>query len=156
MGSEIKEVILEQANGTIVQTTEQSNGLISNLLKKFTENKMYIYIAIGVVILAVVAFYYLKKCKKDVNNSNKNTLLPIPKQNYESSITGLNNDDHSYAKEWNDDYKLDLIGREYCRDRQIGCSKEEFDTLMIWQVAKSKLIQCHTKWIESIFFNVLI
>jgi len=63
---------------------------------------------------------------------------------------GLNNDDHSYAKEWNDDYKLDLIGREYCRDRQIGCKKEEFDTLMIWQVAKSKLIQCHTKWIESI------
>jgi len=83
MGSEIKEVILEQVNGTIVQTTEQSNGLISNLLKKFTENKMYIYIAIGVVILAVVAFYYLKKCKKDVSNSNKNTLLPIPKQNYE-------------------------------------------------------------------------
>jgi len=63
---------------------------------------------------------------------------------------GLNNGDHSYAKEWNDDYKLDLIGREYCRDRQIGCSKEEFDTLMIWQVAKAKLIQCHTKWIESI------
>jgi len=56
----------------------------------------------------------------------------------------------SYAKEWNDDYKLDLIGREYCRDRQIGCSKEEFDVLMIWQVAKQKLIQCHTKWIESI------
>jgi len=67
-----------------------------------------------------------------------------------SKYLGLNNDDHSYAKEWNDDYKLDLIGREYCRDRQIGCSKEEFDTLMIWQVAKQKLIQCHTKWIESI------
>tara|TARA_R110000751_G_scaffold105667_1_gene201637 strand:+ start:68 stop:1096 length:1029 start_codon:yes stop_codon:yes gene_type:complete len=63
---------------------------------------------------------------------------------------GLNNGDHSYAKEWNDDFKLDLIGREYCRDRQIGCKKEEFDTLMIWQVAKQKLIQCHTKWIESI------
>ena len=63
---------------------------------------------------------------------------------------GLNNGDHSYAKEWNDDYKLDLIGREYCRDRQIGCTKAEFDTLMIWQVAKQKLIQCHTKWIESI------
>ena len=30
-----------------------------------------------------------------------------------------------------------LIGREYCRDRQIGCKKEEFDTLMIWQVAKA-------------------
>ena len=23
----------------------------------------------------------------------------------------------SYAREWNDEYKLDLIGREYCRDR---------------------------------------
>jgi len=63
---------------------------------------------------------------------------------------GLNNGDHSYSKEWNDDYKLDLIGREYCRDRQIGCSKEEFDTLMIWQIAKQKLIQCHTKWIETV------
>ncbi len=67
-----------------------------------------------------------------------------------SKYLGLNNDDHSYAREWNDDYKLDLIGREYCRDRQIGCTKDEFDTLMIWQVAKAKLIQCHTKWIESI------
>ena len=35
----------------------------------------------------------------------------------------------SYAKEWNDDYKLDLIGREYCRDRQLDCSKQEFDTI---------------------------
>jgi len=71
-------------------------------------------------------------------------------EQHNEKYLGLNNDDHSYAKEWNDDYKLDLIGREYCRDRQIGCTKDEFDTLMIWQVAKQKLIQCHTKWIESI------
>ena len=56
----------------------------------------------------------------------------------------------SYAKEWNDDYKLDLIGREYCRDRQLDCSKQEFDTLMIWQQAKGQLIQCHTNWIKSV------
>ena len=56
----------------------------------------------------------------------------------------------SYAKEWNDDYKLDLIGREYCRDRQLDCSKQEFDTLMVWQIAKGKLIQCHTNWIKSV------
>jgi len=55
-----------------------------------------------------------------------------------------------YAKQWNDEYSLDLIGREYCRDRSIGCEKKEFDQLMVWQVAKSKLIQCHTKWIETI------
>jgi len=56
----------------------------------------------------------------------------------------------SYAKEWNDDYKLDLIGREYCRSRQLDCSKQEFDTLMMWQVAKGKLIQCHHNWIKSV------
>ena len=56
----------------------------------------------------------------------------------------------SYAKEWNNDYKLDLIGREYCRDRQLDCSKQEFDTLMIWQQAKGHLIQCHNKWITSV------
>ena len=56
----------------------------------------------------------------------------------------------SYAREWNDEYKLDLIGREYCRDRQLDCSKQEFDQLMIWQKAKGHLIMCHQKWIKSV------
>jgi hypothetical protein len=56
----------------------------------------------------------------------------------------------SYAKEWNNDYVLDLIGREYCRDRSIACSKEEYDTLMFWQQKKGHLITCHQKWIESV------
>ena len=55
-----------------------------------------------------------------------------------------------YARQWNDDYQLDLIGREYCRDRQIGCDAKEFAILMNWQTAKSKLIMAHTKWIETI------
>ena len=55
-----------------------------------------------------------------------------------------------YAREWNNDYQLDLIGREYCRDRQLNCNVEEFDVLMFWQVAKQKLIMAHTKWIETI------
>ena len=56
----------------------------------------------------------------------------------------------SYAREWNNDYVLDLIGREYCRDRSIACTKAEYDTLMIWQQAKGHLITCHQKWIESV------
>ena len=56
----------------------------------------------------------------------------------------------SYAKEWNNDYVLDLIGREYCRDRSIACSKDEYQTLMFWQQKKGHLITCHQKWIESI------
>ena len=64
--------------------------------------------------------------------------------------SGGSDNQTSYSKEWNDDYKLDLIGREYCRSRQLDCSKQEFDQLMIWQVAKGKLIQCHTNWIKSV------
>jgi hypothetical protein len=56
----------------------------------------------------------------------------------------------SYAREWNNDYVLDLIGREYCRDRSIACNKEEYQTLMFWQAKKGHLITCHEKWIESI------
>ena len=56
----------------------------------------------------------------------------------------------SYAREWNNDYKLDLIGREYCRSRQLDCSKQEYDQLMIWQKAKGHLIMCHQKWIKSV------
>jgi len=65
---------------------------------------------------------------------------------YSSSDEGRNR----FAREWNDEYKLDLIGREYCRDRQMPCSKKEYDTLMIWQTAKGQLIMAHEKWIESI------
>ena len=35
---------------------------------------------------------------------------------------------------------LDLIGREYCRDRSIACSEKEFAILMTWQQAKGQLI----------------
>ena len=56
----------------------------------------------------------------------------------------------SYSREWNNDYVLDLIGREYCRDRSIACKKEEYDTLMFWQQKKGQLITCHSKWIESV------
>jgi len=65
---------------------------------------------------------------------------------YSNSDEGRNR----FAREWNDEYKLDLIGREYCRSRQIPCSKQEFDTMVIWQQAKGQLIMAHEKWIESI------
>ena len=64
--------------------------------------------------------------------------------------TGGRDNQTSYAREWNNDYVLDLIGREYCRDRSIACNKQEYDQLMVWQQAKSNVIMCHTKWIDSI------
>jgi len=56
----------------------------------------------------------------------------------------------SYADQWDKQYELDLIGREYCRDRQINVSKEEFKTFEDWQIAKGQLIMAHYKWIKSI------
>ena len=69
-------------------------------------------------------------------------------------MNGGSENQTSFAKEWNNDYVLDLIGREYCRDRSIACNKQEFDTLMIWQSAKSQLIMAHEKWISSVLGQV--
>jgi len=65
-------------------------------------------------------------------------------------LSGGRDNQTSFAREWNNDYVLDLIGREYCRDRQIPVSKDEFQTFVIWQQAKGQLIMAHYKWIKSI------
>ena len=62
----------------------------------------------------------------------------------------LGDDDKGYGKEWNDKYKLDLIGREYCRDRSIACTKEQFHILIAWKQAKGQFVMAHYKWIKSI------
>ena len=65
-------------------------------------------------------------------------------------LSGGRENQTSFAKEWNNDYVLDLIGREYCRDRSIACSEKEYQFLMVWQQAKGQLIMAHEKWIDSI------
>ena len=62
----------------------------------------------------------------------------------------LGNDDTSYGKEWNDKYQLDLIGREYCRDRSIACSEDEYMFLIDWKRQKEQFVMAHHKWIKSI------
>ena len=62
----------------------------------------------------------------------------------------LGDDDKGYGKEWNDKYKLDLIGREYCRDRSIACTEQEFKILVAWKQAKGQFIMAHYKWIKSV------
>jgi len=56
----------------------------------------------------------------------------------------------SYADKWDKEYELDLIGREYCRDRQIAVSREEYKTFEMWQQKKGQLIMAHYKWAKSI------
>jgi len=62
----------------------------------------------------------------------------------------LGNDDKGYGKEWNDKYQLDLIGRDYCRDRSIACTKDEYMFLINWKNQKGQFVMAHEKWIASI------
>ena len=62
----------------------------------------------------------------------------------------LGNDDKGYGKEWNEKYQLDLIGRDYCRDRSIACTEQEFNFLISWKQAKGQFVIAHYKWIKSI------
>jgi hypothetical protein len=62
----------------------------------------------------------------------------------------LGNDNSGYGREWNEKYQLDLIGRNYCRDRSIACTEQEFMMLQEWKQAKGKFVIAHHKWIKSI------
>ena len=55
-----------------------------------------------------------------------------------------------YGKQWNEKYQLDLIGRDYCRDRSIACTEQEFNFLISWKQAKGQFVIAHSKWINSI------
>jgi hypothetical protein len=95
-------------------------------------------------------------CNPDINIEMKDKERNPHQQKFRDAndkylgTSGGSDNQTSYAREWNNDYVLDLIGREYCRDRSIGCSKEEYDTLMFWQSKKGHLITCHQKWIGSV------
>ena len=97
-----------------------------------------------------------ENCNPDINIEQKDnqsnphwTKVDDANEKY-LGLSGGSGNETSFAKEWNNDYVLDLIGREYCRDRSIGCRKEEYQILMEWQSAKGQLITCHEKWITSI------
>ena len=62
----------------------------------------------------------------------------------------LGDDDKGYGKEWNEKYQLDLIGRNYCRDRSIACTKDEYMFLIDWKRQKNLFVMAHHNWISSI------
>jgi len=95
-------------------------------------------------------------CNPDINIEQKDnqsnphwTKVDDANEKY-LGLSGGRDNQTSFAKEWNNDYVLDLIGREYYRDRSIACTDKEFAILMTWQQAKGSLIMAHEKWIDSI------
>ena len=97
-------------------------------------------------------------CNPDINIEQKDnqsnphwTKIDDANEKYLRLGNRSSGDNHTaYSGNWNKDFVLDLIGREYCRDRSIACTENEYAILMSWQSAKGQLITCHTKWIESI------
>jgi len=65
-------------------------------------------------------------------------------------LSGGRDNETKYGKEWNEKYQLDLIGRDYCRDRSIACSEDEFKFLITWKQQKGQFVMAHYKWIESV------
>ena len=65
-------------------------------------------------------------------------------------LSGGRDNEVKYGREWNERYQLDLIGRDYCRDRSIDCTEEEFNFLVTWKQAKGQFVMAHNKWIKSI------
>ena len=54
------------------------------------------------------------------------------------------------SKELDSQFYLDIIGTSHCRSRTIACTKDQFLFFKIWKQAKSNVITCHQKWIDSI------
>jgi len=92
-------------------------------------------------------------CNADINieQEGKSSNPHLTKfQDANNQYLKADEDDAGYGKQWNDKYKLDLIGREYCRDRSIACSKDEFMMLESWKAEKGKFVRSHEIWIKSI------
>ena len=92
-------------------------------------------------------------CNADINieqENNKSNPHLTKFQDANNKYLRADDDDQGYGKQWNEKYQLDLIGREYCRDRSIACSKEEFMMLEDWKAQKGKFVMSHNKWIKSI------
>jgi len=67
--------------------------------------------------------------------------------------SGYNSDDDNNVgttKAFDSQYYLDIIGTSHCRSRTIACTRQEFMVFKMLKQAKSNVITCHQKWIDSI------
>jgi len=70
-----------------------------------------------------------------------------------SGYSSYNSDDDKnvgLSKSFDSQYYLDIIGTSHCRSRTIACTRDQFLIFKTLKQAKSELITCHQKWIDSI------
>ena len=92
-------------------------------------------------------------CNADINieqEDNKSNPHLTKFQDANNKYLRADDDDQGYGKIWNEKYQLDLIGSDYCRDRSIACTEQEFMMLIDWKKQKEQFVMSHEKWIKSI------
>ena len=97
-------------------------------------------------------------CNPDINieMADKDSNNPYQRKIVEANdkYLGLGHSDSSnhtsYQAEWDKDYSMDLIGREYCRDRQLMTTKENYEKLLFWKNQKAQFVIAHEQWVRSI------
>ena len=67
-----------------------------------------------------------------------------------SSYNSDNDNSVGITREFDSQFYLDIIGTSHCRSRTIACTREEFLIFKMLKQAKSNVITCHQKWIDSI------
>jgi len=88
--------------------------------------------------------------EQDGKDNNPHKTKYTDANNTYLGLSGGRDNEVKYGKEWNEKYQLDLIGRDYCRDRSIACSEQEFNILINWKQAKGQFVMAHYKWVESV------
>ena len=61
-----------------------------------------------------------------------------------------NDDNNGITKDFGKAFELDVIGTSHCRSRTIACTKDEYERLEQWRVAKGNLVSTHQTWIDTI------
>jgi len=68
---------------------------------------------------------------------------------YSSSYHSDNNT--GITRDYNNSFELDVIGTSHCRSRTIACTKNEYEQLEQWRIAKANLVAKHQTWVDTIY-----
>lgn len=75
--SEESSTSLTEQNYIAKQATNESSdeGFFSGIIKKFTDNKIYIGILVGVIVLGIVLYYFYRKNKKETQIKSDDLII---------------------------------------------------------------------------------
>tara|TARA_B100001063_G_scaffold52034_1_gene45998 strand:- start:78 stop:1022 length:945 start_codon:yes stop_codon:yes gene_type:complete len=69
---------------------------------------------------------------------------------YLGKNTYSNDNGTGMTANFNDQFKLDVIGTSHCRSRAIACTQNEYLIFCQWLEAKAKVVSTHQTWVNSI------